>query len=132
MKKLKGLKDLHDDFVDLINTLDEKLQDDLSKIKKEYQKNVIDEKVKLLIAICAGENLDFDQIKGKYLKTKELFQSNYDPYIPVETLIEEDLLDKIVLNEKEYYYENKEKGIVYDVDSKIVGILKNSKIIFNL
>lgn len=123
---------MHDDFVDLINTLDEKLQDDLSKIKKEYQKNVIDEKVKLLIAICAGENLDFDQIKGKYLKTKELFQSNYDPYIPVETLIEEDLLDKIVLNEKEYYYENKEKGIVYDVDSKIVGILKNSKIIFNL
>jgi len=130
MKKLKGLKDLHNEFVDVINQLDEKLQDNLKKIKKEYQKNVTEEKVKLLIAICNGEGLDFDQIKGKYLKAKELAQSNYDPHVPEEVPVEEDLLDKTEINGKEYYYENKEKGMVYDMNSKPVGIFKGGKIIF--
>jgi hypothetical protein len=130
MKKIKGLKELHYDFVEIINQLDDKLQYNLKKIKKEYQKNVTEEKVKLLIAICNGENLDFDQIKGKYLKAKELSQSNYDPHIPEEVPIEEDLLDKVEIDGKEYYYENKEKGIVYDMDTKIVGIFKGGKIIF--
>jgi hypothetical protein len=62
MKKLKGLKDLHNDFVDIVNQLDEKVQDNLKKIKKEYQKNVTEEKVKLLIAICNGEGLDLSLI----------------------------------------------------------------------
>jgi hypothetical protein len=130
MKKLKGLKDLHNEFVDVINQLDEKLQDNLKKIKKEYQRNVTEEKVKLLIAICNGEGLDFDQIKGKYLKAKELSQTNYDPHIPEEAPVEEDLLDKVEINGKEYYYENKEKGIVYDMSSKPVGIFKGGKILF--
>jgi len=130
MKKLKGLKDLHNEFVDVINQLDEKLQDNLKKIKKEYQRNTTEEKVKLLIAICNGEGLDFDQIKGKYLKAKELSQTNYDPHVPEEAPVEEDLLDKVEINGKEYYYENKEKGIVYDMSSKPVGIVKGGKILF--
>ena len=130
MKKLKGLKDLHNEFVDVINQLDEKLQDNLKKIKKEYQKNMTEEKVKLLIAICNGEGLDFDQIKGKYLKAKELSQTHYDSYVPEEVPVEEDLLDKIEINGKEYYYENKEKGVVYDMSSKPVGIVKSGKILF--
>jgi len=130
MKKLKGLKDLHGEFVDIINQLDEKLQDNLKKIKKEYQRNVTEEKVKLLIAICSNEGLDFDQIKGKYLKPKELSQSNYDPHVPEEAQVEEDLLDKVDINGKEYYFENKEKGMVYDMESKPVGLFKGGKIIF--
>ena len=130
MKKLKGLKNLHSDFVDIINQLDEKVQDNLSKIKKEYQHNITEEKVRLLIAICNGEGLDFDKIKGKYLKAKELSQTNFDTPIQETTVIEEDLLDKVVVNGKEYYYEQKEKGIVYDMDSKPVGIYNAGKIIF--
>lgn len=129
MKKLKGLKDLHNDFIDVINHLDEKLQDDLKKIKKEYQRNVIEEKVKILIAICNGEGLDFDQIKGKYLKAKELSQTNYDSHVPEDAPVEEDLLDKAEINGNEYYYEHKEKGMVYDMSSKPVGIFKGGKII---
>ena len=130
MKKLKGLKNLHIDFIDIINHLDDKLQSNLSDIKKEYQYNITDEKIKLLMAVCNGEGLDFDKIKGKYLKIKELSQINFD--IPNEetSVIEEDLLDKLIIDDKEYYYEHKEKGIVYDIDSKQVGIYTEGKVIF--
>jgi hypothetical protein len=130
MKKLKGIKNLHTDFIDIINHLDDKLQSNILDIKKEYQHNITDEKIKLLIAVCNGEGLDFDKIKEKYLKTKELMQINFD--IPNEetSVIEENLLDKLVIDGKEYYYEHKDKGIVYDIDSKQVGIYVEGKVIF--
>jgi hypothetical protein len=121
---------LHVDFIDIINHLDDKLQSNLSDIKKEYQYNITEEKIKLLMAVCNGEGLDFDKIKGKYLKNKELSQINFN--IPNEetSIIEEDLLDKLIIGDKEYYYEHKEKGIVYDIDSKPVGIYTEGKVIF--
>ena len=130
MKKLKGLKDLQNNFVDIINQLDEKIQLNLLDIKKEYQYNITEEKVRLLIAICNGEGLDFDKIKGKYLKTKELLQTKFDTPIQENNIIEEDLLDKLVINGKEFYYEQKEKGIVYDTESNPVGIYTEGKVIF--
>ena len=130
MKKLKGLKDLQTDFVDIINHLDDKIQSDLLDIKKEYQNNITEEKIKLLIAVCNGEGLDFNKIKVKYLKAKELLQTNFDTPVEENSIIEEDLLDKIIFEGKEYYYEQKEKGIVYDIDSKPVGIYAEGKIIF--
>lgn len=130
MRKLKGLKDLQTDFVDIINHLDDKIQSDLLDIKKEYQNNITEEKIKLLIAVCNGEGLDFNKIKVKYLKAKELLQTNFDTPVEENSIIEEDLLDKIIFEGKEYYYEQKEKGIVYDIDSKPVGIYAEGKIIF--
>jgi len=130
MKKLKGLKDLQTNFVDIINHLDDKIQSDLLDIKKEYQNNITEEKIKLLIAVCNGEGLDFNKIKVKYLKAKELLQTNFDTPVEENSIIEEDLLDKIIFEGKEYYYEQKEKGIVYDIDSKPVGIYAEGKIIF--
>lgn len=130
MRKLKGLKDLQTDFVDIINHLDDKIQSDLLDIKKEYQNNITEEKIKLLIAVCNGEGLDFNKIKVKYLKAKELLQTNFDTPVEKDSIIEEDLLDKIIFEGKEYYYEQKEKGIVYDIDSKPVGIYAEGQIIF--
>jgi hypothetical protein len=130
MRKLKGLKNLQTDFVDIINHLDDKIQSDLLDIKKEYQNNITEEKIKLLIAVCNGEGLDFNKIKVKYLKAKELLQTNFDTPVEENSIIEEDLLDKIIFEGKEYYYEQKEKGIVYDIDSKPVGIYAEGKIIF--
>ena len=103
---------------------------DLLDIKKEYQNNITEEKIKLLIAVCNGEGLDFNKIKVKYLKAKELLQTNFDTPVEENSIIEEDLLDKIIFEGKEYYYEQKEKGIVYDIDSKPVGIYAEGKIIF--
>jgi hypothetical protein len=132
MKKLKNLKGIHDIFVDSMNELDGKFQVQLKKTKQEYQKNIIDEKIQLLINVCNGEGLDFDKIKTKYLKPKELSQiTTNDTVIENAQIIEEDLLDKIEINGQEYYYEAKEKGVIYDIDLNQVGIYKNGEFCFN-
>ena len=132
MKKLKNLKGIHDIFVDSMNELDGKCQVQLKKTKQEYQKNIIDEKIQLLINVCNGEGLDFDKIKTKYLKPKELSQiTTNDTVIENAQIIEEDLLDKIEINGQEYYYEAKEKGVIYDIDLNQVGIYKNGEFCFN-
>jgi hypothetical protein len=131
MKKLKEVKNLHGIFIDSITELDAKLQNQFKKIKQEYHQNVINEKYKLLVDICNGEGLDFEKLKGKYLKSKELNLVQDEEVVKEKVEIEEDLLDKIEINGKEYYYEAKEKGIVYDLNSKPVGVYKNGKVIFN-
>lgn len=131
MKKLKELKDIHDIFVDSINDLDTKLQNQLKKVKQEYQQNLIDEKLRLLIAICNGEGLDFNKIKIKYLKPKELSKVSLNEISEDNEFIEEDLLDKVEINGKEYYYEAKDKGIIYDLNSNPVGVYTNDNFIFN-
>lgn len=131
MKKLKEVKNLHGIFIDSITELDAKLQNQFKKIKQEYHQNVINEKYKLLVDICNGEGLDFEKLKSKYLKSKELNLVHDQEEVKDKVEIEEDLLDKIEINGKEYYYEAKEKGIVYDLNSKPVGIYKNGKVVFN-
>lgn len=131
MKKLKYLKELHNDFVDNINCLNDKLQNDMKKIKKEYQQNVINEKIKLLMAICNGEGLDVEKIKSKYLTSKELNHNVTEYAVPENKITEENLLDKIEINGEEYYYEQKEKGSIYNMESEIVGVYKDGKFIFN-
>jgi hypothetical protein len=130
MTKLKEVKQLTNILNNHINELEGQLQHQIKKIKQEYVTNLLDEKIKLLVDICQGENLDFDQMKNKYLKSRDLHKYTIDssnPGIPID----EDLLDKIIINQKEYYYENKEDGIVYDSSSKQVGIMKNGEIIFH-
>ncbi len=133
MRKLKTLKLIYNDFVHDINKANEKLENNLSNLKKEYQRNVVEEKMKLLFAISNGEGLDFEKIKVKYLKPKEI--NSFTLVEPDEKIeqpqIDEDLLDKIEHDGKEYYYEAKEKGVVYDMNSKPVGIFKNGQIVFN-
>jgi hypothetical protein len=131
MKKLKELKNVHNVFIDTINELDNKLQYQLKKLKQEYQHNMIDEKIQLLMSICNGEGLDFEVMKTKYLKSKELIQiPSNDITIEHET-IDDDLLDKKEINGKEYYYEKKDNGMVYDKELNQVGIFKDGQIILN-
>ena len=127
MKKLKELKSLHDIFVDSLNDLDLKILNQMKKIKKEHQHLMMDEKIKLLIAICEGENLDFNKIKSKYLKKKELLLLVSTPIIKDDS-IDEDVLNKTEIEGGEYYYQPKEKGIVYDLTSTQVGEFKNGMV----
>jgi hypothetical protein len=131
MKKLIGLKNINVTFTESINDLYSKLQDNLKDIKQEYQQNIIDDKVKLLIAICNGEGLDINEMKNKYLKLKEL--DNFEPenLNKNNPLIDDNLLDKIKINDKDYYYEPINNGIVYNTDNQPVGIYKNGSIVIN-
>ena len=55
MTKLKGVNKIHNLFVDHINELDIQLQNQINKIKKEYNNNLSNEQNKLIMAICHGE-----------------------------------------------------------------------------
>ena len=131
MKKLIALKNLNNTFIDGFNELYSEVQDNLKEIKQEYQQNITEERIKLLVAICNGEGLNINDIKIKYLKSKELeyFEPN-DTQKNIIT-INDNLLDKIRINDQDYYYEPIKDGIVYNIDNEPVGIYKNNTVIIN-
>ena len=128
MSKNKELKTLKLKLTSISESVDTIINQDLKKLKKEYQQKLLDEKTQLLIKIAEGENLDLNLLKSKYLKSKELHVSQDKSSILLDT---EELLDKIVINDTIYYYEHKEKGKVYDISNKEVGYYKNNNIILN-
>jgi hypothetical protein len=130
MKKLSGLKNINTTFTDTINELYTDLNQHLKEIKHEYQHNIIDEKIKLLVTICNGEGLDLNEIKQKYLKPKELEYFEPDVTIKNETIIDENLLDKIKINNQYYYYEPIKDGNVYNIHNENVGVYNNGLITF--
>jgi hypothetical protein len=126
MKKSKEIVKLQNEINTGIENFDMLINQSLKKIKKEYAQILIDEKHKLLQKIADGENMDVNSLKTKYLKSKEL-----DSNIKTNLLVEnEELLDKITISDNIYYYENKEKGNVFDINNNIVGYYKNSSITF--
>ena len=131
MKKYQEIKSMYDIFVESINDLDSKLQIQIKKIKQEQNILIIEEKVKLLQSICENEGLDFDSIKYKYIKQKDLDKITIPSNVIIPTVIDENILIKININDKVYYYEQKENSNVYYSESNIVGIFKNNNIDFN-
>jgi hypothetical protein len=143
MKKLKYSKKMLLDAQSFLKTV----ENNYEKINKEYSKNII----KLLEAISIGENLDFKMLKDKYLNspkedTKTIISSDIALSNIVSTTIfsnitsseeinddnssdtlDEIILDKININNINYYYENKTLGRIFDADSKIVGEYKDNK-----
>lgn len=119
MKRLTELKEFEIKINQNVEQLDLLINESISKIRKEYKQNLYE----IIMEICINENLDFDTIKNKYIKTKEIDKKieESDEYI----------LDKIVINNIEYYYEPKEKGIVYDNKLNKVGIFENGNIKLN-
>ena len=130
MKKNKEISNLYDLFINNVTELDEKMQLQLKKVKQENNNLIIEEKVKLLQIICEGEKLDFNTIKYKYMKQKDVDKV----ILPTNILSlqnEENIFNKTIINEKVYYYESKEYGKVLDDKSNIVGYFKNDEIVMN-
>jgi len=117
MKKSKEIGKLSNELTNIINI-------HIDNIKKEYESILLEEKNKLLEKIAEGENLNIDQLKSKYLKKKGTKVEKSEPS-------DDDVLDKVIYENKVYYFENKENGKVYDINFGIVGRYKNSKIVFN-
>jgi hypothetical protein len=59
------------------------------------------------------------------LNTETYIETNKD------NILEEIIFDKIIIDDINYYYENKEDGRIYNSSSNIVGFYKNKKFIFN-
>lgn len=125
---MKNLKELYKIFVENVNQLDNLMSEQINVIKEEHKQIIVNEKVKLLELICNDMNLNFDDMKKKYFKPKEILLIIENKEI-VSNNDDEKILDKLELNGNIYYYDTKDK-IVYDTMSKPVGLYKNNKIIF--
>lgn len=129
MGKLKELKVLENKLLERTNDIELFLYTQIKKIKQEYQNILIDEKMQLLIQICEGEKLDIELIKNKYINSRELTRYKNDKFDQLP--FDNNLLDKIKINNNTYYYENKENGNIYDLESHIVGKFINNSIVLN-
>lgn len=125
MKTFDNLKELYPKINSLLGEIDNQVKDSIKHIKKECNNLLVDEKIKLLKIICEGEDLDFNEMKNKYIseKEKKLIKEQSD----ISEISIENLLDTVEINGITYFYENKEKGIIYDSKSKVVGVVKNGK-----
>lgn len=126
MSKLLELSNLSNVLADTINDLETKLVYSMKQIKLEYNKNIVEEKVKLLEAIANDEKLNFEKLKIKYLKTKEIKLLS-KKQINEDTNTE--ILHKITINKVDYYHDTN-SNLLYDINSCLIGSLdKNKEII---
>ena len=129
MKKSKELNNMHNDLILQFDNIELTIINYKKKIKKEYQEMLIKEKNKLLSNIAEGENLNINDLKKKYLKSKEITLTDEVSH-PV-TYDNEELLDKVIIAGEIYYFENKDKGKVFDTSNTEVGVFKNGLILFH-
>jgi hypothetical protein len=130
MKKSKEIIALDNELLKQIETLNDSIQLYQKKIKKESSMIIIEEKIKLLQKIAENEKIDLNYLKSKYLKSKELINFN-NLSVSNINIDSEELLDKVEINGVIYYYENKEKGKVFNSDYNEVGVFKSNSIILN-
>jgi len=129
MKKSKEFNRFHNKIIEHFDNINITIEEYKKKIKKEYQLLHLQRINDLITTIAEGEEIDVDYLKNKYLKEKEIIIN--EEIINTVTEETEELLDKIIIENETYYYENKEKGKVYNTSNIEVGIYKNGSIIFN-
>lgn len=119
--KLKYVKKAKDELTainELFNTY-------LEKINKEHNNILLKEFSNMIHEIAIGENLDEEDLRNKYLKVKK------SKKITKESNEDDQLLDKIIIDDNEYYYQNKENGFIFNSKSEKVGSFLNNELIFN-
>jgi NADPH-dependent glutamate synthase beta subunit-like oxidoreductase len=121
--KTDNMKELYPKINSLLGEIDNEVKESIKKMKKEYNSSLIEEKISLLKKICSGEELDFASLRDKYLNDKE--KKLIKEQVEIKEVSNEILLSSTQINGTQYFYENKEKGNVYDNKSKIVGSVKN-------
>lgn len=127
MKKINELVELSQ----LFDTFNTNVQIQIKKIKDEHKKNIVDERNKLLLAISINEGLDYEKLKLQYLKPKDIILINNELINTAKIVIDEEILNKIIIDNETYYYEPKENGNVFNQKSICCGKFINDKIILN-
>ena len=130
MRKLKYSNKIKQETVTLsgmINTY-------VKKMNKDYVNNMN----KLVELIARGENLDVNRLKTKYLaffsstpEIEEIEEEEETPIVQTNTLstdIDEVYLDKVLIDDSEYWYEKKENGKIYYNDIQVGNYDKTNNI----
>jgi hypothetical protein len=130
MKVKEVLKDMYANTNSALGEIDNSIKDMIDKIKKASNEEKFEEKIKLIEEICKGENLNLKDMKNKYLSDKEK-KKIIEPINNNIEIKNDELLDMIKIDNKTFYYENKDKGIIYNSDRKSVGIYRDGKFILS-
>jgi hypothetical protein len=127
IKEIKEIKELNK----IIEEFCLNYQNQIELIKKKYNSIIIKEKTELLQSICADEKLDFTEMKKKYIKSKknvDIMNQKMCDIKEASNIENVNLLTGIIIDGLQYYYENKDNGIVYDINTNIVGFYKNGNV----
>lgn len=124
MKKSKSLKKLKKEF----KAFNKNISNYTDLIKSEYESNYNKGIDSLLKKIAEGESLDYNYLKEKYVLKDN---NDLDNIILEEEDNSLDLFDKVMIDDKSYFYENKEGGKIYDDEAVEVGVYKNNDFVLN-
>ena len=127
MRKLKYSHKINKETAALTEIIDNYVK----KMNKEYVGNMN----KLIELIARGENLDVNKLKTKYLgffksspdsdNSEDIKNEDTEQEITNITVSDEIYLDKVLIDSLEYWYEKKNKGIIY-YKNNIVGSYNNN------
>lgn len=120
--KLKNIKKLKEEFSEFSSIL--------NKIQKEHEKILLEQKNELISNIAYGEGLDEISLREKYLKVVEK-EKTKKKEAKNSVLTNDSLLDKVILNDETYFYENKENGNIYNSSSEKVGTYTKKQFVFS-
>lgn len=120
--KLKNIKKLKEEFSEFSSIL--------NKIQKEHEKILLEQKNELISNIAYGEGLDEISLRDKYLKVVEK-EKTKKKEAKNSVLTNDSLLDKVILNDETYFYENKENGNIYNSSSEKVGTYTKKQFVFS-
>ncbi len=126
MKKLKRLKKI----LELVDEYTKEIKSELEKAKREHQKLILESNSKLISEIAKGEGLDELDLIEKYLKKSKTKVAKNVSEESSEKL-DDELLSHITVDGKDYFYEDKSNGAVYDTDNNKVGSFKCGTIKFS-
>ena len=70
-------------------------------------------------------------MKIKYLKPREQGTIEQNDLSQSSFPVDDNLLDKIKINNEDYYYEPVNNGTVYNINNQPVGLYKNGSFLFN-
>jgi hypothetical protein len=103
----------------------------LKKIKKDFKKQLVQEKLLLLQSIAQDFDLDYNDLKKYVEKSDKNKKVKEDDKVKDET---EQLFDKIILEGESYFVDNKINGLMYqqvDGEAKVVGKVDNGNYIID-
>ena len=103
----------------------------LKKLKKDFKKQLVQEKLLLLQKIAQDHDLDYNDLK-KYVENSDKNKKvKEDDKVKDET---EKLFDKIILDGESYFVDSKINGLMYqqvDGEAKVVGKVDNGNYIID-